>query len=74
MLWCSPQSLRDLVQMFQPQVAIAYNANLDAKTLSELSKNQTQLFFTRDDGAIQWTPNGQFEAFVQATENKSAVF
>jgi competence protein ComEC len=73
-LWCSPQSLRDLVQMFQPQVAIAYNANLDAKTLSELSKNQTKLFFTRDDGAIQWTPNGQFEAFVQATENKSAVF
>ncbi|MEA5516790.1 ComEC/Rec2 family competence protein [Nodularia sp. UHCC 0506] len=73
-LWCSPQSLRDLVQMFQPQVAIAYSANLDAKTLSELTKNNTQLFFTRDDGAIQWTPNGQFEAFVQATENKSSIF
>ncbi|MBE9201382.1 MULTISPECIES: ComEC/Rec2 family competence protein [unclassified Nodularia (in: cyanobacteria)] len=73
-LWCSPQSLRDLVQVFQPQVAIASSANLDSKTLSELSKNQTKLFFTREDGAIQWTPNGQFEAFVQATENKSSVF
>ncbi|MDB9321535.1 ComEC/Rec2 family competence protein [Nodularia spumigena CS-591/04] len=73
-LWCSPQSLRDLVQMFQPQVAIASYGNVDSKTLSELSKNQTQLFFTRDDGAIQWTPNGQFEAFVQATENKSSIF
>ncbi|WP_414529427.1 ComEC/Rec2 family competence protein [Nodularia chucula] len=73
-LWCSPQSLRALVQMFQPEVAIAYHANLDARTLSELSQNQTQLFLTREDGAIQWTPNGQFEAFVQATESKSAVF
>ncbi|MDB9375619.1 ComEC/Rec2 family competence protein [Nodularia sphaerocarpa] len=73
-LWCSPQSLRELVQMFQPQVAIASYGNVDSKTLSELSKNQTQLFFTRDDGAIQWTPNGQFEAFVQASENKSSVF
>ncbi|MDB9340260.1 MULTISPECIES: ComEC/Rec2 family competence protein [Cyanophyceae] len=73
-LWCSPQSLRELVQMFEPQVAIASYGNVDSKTLSELSKNQTQLFFTRDDGAIQWTPNGQFEAFVQATENKSSIF
>ncbi|WP_414564519.1 MULTISPECIES: ComEC/Rec2 family competence protein [unclassified Anabaena] len=73
-LWCSPQSLKDLVEILQPQVAIASAANLDAKTLSELSKHQTQLFFTRDDGAIQWTPDGQFEAFVQAIESKSSIF
>jgi competence protein ComEC len=73
-LWSSPPFLRDFVQMFQPQVAITYHTNLDAKTLSELSKNQTQLFFTREDGAIQWTPNGQFEAFVQGTDHNSAVF
>ncbi|MCG6138259.1 MAG: ComEC/Rec2 family competence protein [Nostoc sp. LLA-1] len=73
-LWCSPQSLKDLVQILQPQVAIASAANLDAKTLSELSKHQTQIFFTRDDGAIQWTPDGQFEAFVQALESKSSIF
>lgn len=73
-LWSSPPFLRDFVQMFQPQVAITYHANLDARTLSELSKNQTQLFFTREDGAIQWTPNAQFEAFVQGTDHKSAVF
>jgi competence protein ComEC len=73
-LWCSPQSLKDLVQILQPQVAIASAANLDAKTLSELSKHQTQIFFTRDDGAIQWTPDGQFESFVQALESKSSIF
>jgi competence protein ComEC len=66
--------LSDLVQMLQPQVAIASYTNLDPKTLSNLSKNQTQLFSTRDDGAIQWTPNNQFEAFIQETENKSTFF
>ncbi|BAZ50882.1 ComEC/Rec2-related protein [Nostoc sp. NIES-4103] len=72
-LWCNPESLRDLVIALKPQVAIASSNNLDAKTLSELSKSQTKLFFTGRDGAIQWTPNGQFEAFMQATENKSSV-
>ncbi|MEA5582661.1 ComEC/Rec2 family competence protein [Nodularia harveyana UHCC-0300] len=78
-LWSSPQSLKKLAQILQPQVAMsttgyASSANLDSKTLSELTQNQTQLFFTREDGAIQWTPKGEFETFVQPTENKSAVF
>ncbi|MBH8565357.1 ComEC/Rec2 family competence protein [Nostoc sp. CENA67] len=72
-LWCNPESLQDLVIALKPQVAIASSNNLDSKTLSELSQSQTKLFFTGRDGAIQWTPNGQFEAFMQATENKSSV-
>ncbi|WP_341527792.1 ComEC/Rec2 family competence protein [Nostoc sp. UHCC 0302] len=72
-IWCSPESLKDLVLALQPQIAIASSANLDTKTLSELGKSQTQLFFTGRDGAIQWTPNGQFETFIQATESKSSV-
>ncbi len=72
-LWCNPQSLKDLVLALKPKVAIASSANLDEKTLSELGQSQTQLFFTGRDGAIQWTPNGQFESFIQATENKSSV-
>ncbi|MDH6055463.1 ComEC/Rec2 family competence protein [Umezakia ovalisporum] len=73
-LWCSPQLLKDLLQKFQPQVAIASHSDLDSKTLSELTKNQTKLFFTKEEGAIQWTPNSQFEAFIQPSENKSIVF
>ncbi|MFN6569852.1 ComEC/Rec2 family competence protein [Dendronalium sp. ChiSLP03b] len=72
-LWCTPDSLKDLVIALKPQVAIASSSNLDSKTLSDLSKSQTKLFFTGRDGAIQWTPNGQFETFIQATENKSSV-
>jgi competence protein ComEC len=72
-LWCSSASLQDLILLLQPQVAIASSSNLDSKALSELSKSRTKLFFTGRDGAIQWTPNGQFEAFIQPTENKSSV-
>ncbi|MBD2731637.1 ComEC/Rec2 family competence protein [Nostoc sp. FACHB-892] len=72
-LWCAPQSLKDLVIALQPQVAIASSANFDQKTLSELNQSQTKLFFTGRNGAIQWTPNGEFEAFIEATENKSSV-
>jgi len=72
-LWCNSQSLKDLVLTLQPKVAIASSASLDEKTLSELGQSQTQLFFTGRDGAIQWTPNGQFEAFIQSTESKSSV-
>ncbi len=72
-LWCAPESLKDLVIALQPQVAIASSANFDQKSLSELNQSQTKLFFTGRDGAIQWTPNGQFEAFIESTENKSSV-
>jgi competence protein ComEC len=72
-LWCVPQSLKDLVLALQPQVAIASSADLEPKVLSELSQSQTKLFFTGRDGAIQWTPGSDFEAFIQATESKSSV-
>ncbi|MEH1889801.1 MAG: ComEC/Rec2 family competence protein [Nostoc sp.] len=72
-LWCAPQSLKDLVIALKPEVAIASSGNFDLKALSEFNQTQTKLFFTGRDGAIQWTPNGQFEAFIEATENKSSI-
>ncbi len=72
-LWCATESLKDLVLALQPQIAIAPNADLDPKIFSELSQSQTKLFFTGRDGAIQWTPKGEFEAFIQATENRASV-
>ncbi|MCF2148851.1 ComEC/Rec2 family competence protein [Desmonostoc muscorum LEGE 12446] len=72
-LWCAPQSLKNLVLTLQPKVAIASAANFDEKTLSELNQNDTKLFFTGRDGAIQWSPNRDFEAFIEAPENQSSV-
>jgi competence protein ComEC len=72
-LWCATESLKDLVLALQPQIAIAPNADLDPKIFSQLSQSQTKLFFTGRDGAIQWTAKGEFEAFIQATENRASV-
>jgi competence protein ComEC len=72
-LWCSSRLLKELVPVLQPQVAIAPSANLEPKTLSELQQSQTKLFFTGRDGAIQWTPQNQFEAFIQVPENKTST-
>jgi competence protein ComEC len=72
-LWSPSESLQDLVLALKPQIAISPANNLDRKTLSSLSKGQTKLFFTGKDGAIQWTPNGDFQTFIQTTENKSSV-
>ncbi|MUG98069.1 DUF4131 domain-containing protein [Scytonema sp. UIC 10036] len=72
-LWCSSRLLKELVPALQPEVAIAPSANLDPKTLSELQQSQTKLFFTGRDGAIQWTPKGQFEPFIQVAENKTST-
>jgi competence protein ComEC len=71
-LWCPSESLEDLIKILKPPVAIATTNNLDSKTLSTITEGQTQVFFTGRDGAIQWTPNGNFEAFIQVTENKSS--
>jgi competence protein ComEC len=73
-LWCPPESLLDLVVALKPQVAIAPSGDLDAKTLSALDKAQTQIFLTGRDGAIQWTPEGNFETFMESTENQSSFF
>ncbi|MBR8840113.1 MAG: ComEC/Rec2 family competence protein [Stigonema ocellatum SAG 48.90 = DSM 106950] len=72
-LWCPGESLKELVQTLQPQVAIASSTTLDPQSLSELNQSQTKVFITGRDGAIQWTPKGQFESFMQVTENKSSV-
>lgn len=73
-LWCPGQSLQELIPALQPQVAIATSTKVDQKMLSELTLSQTKLFFTGRDGAVQWTPNRQFETFIQAAENKTSIF
>lgn len=73
-LWWSGESLAtDLVKALEPEVAIAASATLEPDTVSGLRKAKTQLFWTRRDGAIQWTPSGKFEATIEATENNASL-
>ncbi|HIK04238.1 MAG TPA: ComEC/Rec2 family competence protein [Trichormus sp. M33_DOE_039] len=72
-LWCKAESLKDLVTVLKPQVAIASTGNVDSNILAELNKTSTKIFLTAQDGAIQWTPQGEFESFIQIAENKSSA-
>lgn len=72
-LWCQSDALKDLVTALKPQVAIASTGNIDSNTLAELNKSSTKIFLTAQDGAIQWTPKGEFESFIQVAENKSSA-
>ncbi len=72
-LWCPTNTLKQLVLALQPQVAIAPNAKLEAKDALRLDRTKTQLLFTGRDGAIQWTPQRQFETFVRNTEDITSL-
>jgi len=72
-LWCPTKSLKKLVPALQPQVAIAPDAKLEEADLSILNQSKTQLLFTGRDGAIQWTPQRQFETFVRNAEDITSL-
>jgi competence protein ComEC len=71
-IWCPKESIQDLVSTLQPQVVISNNS-LEQDALSRLSEAKIKLFSTGRDGAVQWTPDGKFETFIQTTENNSSV-
>ncbi|AKG21658.1 ComEC/Rec2 family competence protein [Calothrix sp. 336/3] len=73
-LWCSGEALEELVTALQPKVAISPTMQIKTATLDALNKSNTKLFFTNKDGAIQWTPEGDFTPFTQIMENKTSIF
>ncbi|ACK70032.1 ComEC/Rec2-related protein [Gloeothece citriformis PCC 7424] len=49
------------IEMINPQVAIAVSSGVEAKTRRVLQKQGIKFYWTGRDGAIQWTPKGQFQ-------------
>ncbi len=72
-LWYAGKSLKKLLSALEPQVAIAGNNRLNSRNLSAISKMKTQVFFSSKDGAVQWTPEGEFESFIQDNENRTSI-
>lgn len=68
LLWAGKTIEADVIKAVQPKFAIAASAKLDPETISELLQSQVQLFITGKDGAIEWTPNGKFEAMVETID------
>lgn len=73
-LWCRPESLQQLVSTLKPKVAIVAPGKVDNNILSAINQEQTKLFLISGDGAVQWTHEGDFTAFIQTTENKASTF
>ena len=70
-VWSPSESLEDLTTALKPQVAIAPTNKVNKNT-SDLLQGKTKLFFTGRDGAIQWDPQQNFQAFIQVSENESS--
>lgn len=73
LLWSGKALAPDLIKAVQPEVAIASSPILDRNTMSSLRQSKAKVFVTGRDGAIQWTPNSEFEATIEMTENKASI-
>ncbi|WP_309739515.1 ComEC/Rec2 family competence protein [Chamaesiphon sp. OTE_20_metabat_361] len=63
--WSGGRLTEKSIAKIRPQVAIAATANPDPETIKLLEKNQVRVYYTGRDGAIQWTPAGQFKPYLE---------
>ncbi|MBE9040777.1 ComEC/Rec2 family competence protein [Oscillatoriales cyanobacterium LEGE 11467] len=62
--WSGAAMSERLLEILNPKVAIAFSDSLNDETAKKLQVRQTQLFWTRRDGAIQWTPEENFQTIL----------
>jgi competence protein ComEC len=53
------------IAKINPKVAIAATANPDPETVKLLEQQSVRVYYTGRDGAIQWTPNGEFKPYLE---------
>jgi competence protein ComEC len=53
-----------------PQVAIAASASPDPDTIKLLERNNVRVYYTGRDGAIQWTPTGEFKPYLEGERSQ----
>lgn len=70
-LWWDGGPLADeLLDVVQPQTAIASGYEVDDKTETVLSDRAIQLFITERDGAVLWTPTTGFEGYLRSRKHR----
>ncbi len=71
-LWWSGQAIEARwLEKWRPKVAIAYSNQVDQETVDRLQTHQTQVYQTRQDGAIRWTGK-QFEKTLGIRETDAS--
>jgi competence protein ComEC len=64
--WSGAKLTSPLIEKIHPQIAIASSLNPDPDTIKLLEKNNVVIYYTGRDGAIQWTPDSNFQPYLEA--------
>ncbi len=68
-LWWSGKRLDPRVlQLLRPQIAIASSEIIHSETVEQLYQQNTQVFWTGRDGALQWTSSQGFKTTLSSDE------
>ena len=67
--WSGGRLAERAIAKIQPKVAIAATANPDPETVKLLEKNNVRVYYTGRDGAIQWTPAGEFKPYLEGEKS-----
>jgi competence protein ComEC len=63
--WRGGKLTKQAIEKMSPQVAIAATTSPDRDTLKLLEQNNVRVYYTGRDGAIQWTPTGEFKPYLE---------
>jgi competence protein ComEC len=68
--WGGGKLSKQSILAMSPQVAIAANINPDPDTIKVLEQNNVRVYYTGRDGAIQWTPTGEFKPYLEGERSQ----
>jgi competence protein ComEC len=63
--WGGGKLSQQSILAMSPQIAIAASLNPDPDTIKLLEQNNVRVYYTGRDGAIQWTPTGEFKPYLE---------
>ena len=63
--WRGGKLSKQAIEKMSPQIAIAATNSPDPDTIKLLERNNVRVYYTGRDGAIQWTPTGEFKPYLE---------
>jgi competence protein ComEC len=68
--WGGGKLTKESIDALSPEVAIAASSSPDPDTIKLLEQNNVRLYYTGRDGAIQWTPTGEFKPYLEGERSE----
>jgi competence protein ComEC len=68
--WRGGKLSKQSIEKMMPQVAIAATDHPDLDTIKLLERNNVRVYYTGRDGAIQWTPTGEFKPYLEGERSQ----